>query len=1669
MAGDTKDVELRIRARDYSQKTLAQVADALDELTKAQDDQIAAAKRGETSAKSLEAAYTKIEQAAAALLKQGSLVKTYEQQSKVLQEVTSRVEELRVAQTKLARDVDAADKPTKEQVKSLKSLGTQLKAAEGAYLRQTDALAKTVGRLSEYGIATSDISSAQAKIVSSVKLANDALERQDAALSTLDSELQRHRKQVEETARAEKDLAAVRAQADDSRAAEARAAAEFEAQRKANIERNKRIAYEQQWMSLLDERERKENDLAAAQKVATAASEAQRAQREKDLATTKALADAEAKLQANLRQAADNAVAQSKGVSTLARPQQAAAGPDLSGTIRSIVDPAGEALKTLGGIEAAVGKLEQRANAATGPVKGFKAALQEVAATQRSVAAIAGQVDAYERQVQALRRARTEYVGARAEVAALAAQMRSGTGGEELVRQMSAAQSKLATMAAAMGQQVTRTRELRDGLRAAGVATNDIAATQAGLQAAAERSVAATQRLTNAVRQYGAAADDTDKKAKAWSFLNGTGERTTLSYMQRLRGEVLAMGTAFVGLQAAANLAKGAIDVTLANAKIQNRLSVLFEGDTSKATAEFEYLRNMSNQLKVSFETAAQGYTKFAIGAKQSGFTLQEIRYTFENITLAARNAGLSNEEYEGTLKAVEQMMSKGVIQAEELKGQLGDRLPGAVAILAQSMGKTTGELLKMMETGGVTARYVLNLAAQLGDTYNKTQDTAATRLMRAVADQENAARAFKEAVADSGFIEAYTAFLTKLSALLKSPEGKQLAQELGTAFTVIVEIGRVAAENVGLLKAALIGLAAIKGGAVVGSLITGFGVLRAGVAATRVEMAAMSLTAASAGAAGGPIAAMTRGVGMLTLAFRALRLAIPVIGIAYAAYEAGSFLYDKYKEDEKKKVEKMGARVGTEKGRGTMTDLTANPGTQVNSDDQQLEAVKNALKKGQGKVDTRDKASRMSAAKGELEERIRIATEEHTSMRKLAEEGIKDEAKRGEAVKAIDAQIAQIRATETRNFNREQARSGAGAVNQRLKLATDLAQGLDNLANKTADKEAQLDPNATFEDRMKARKAIAADTYDQIEKKLTQLDALTKGDPAAAKAVNKILGEKGISGGLPEARKLVVSGRTAAEDAAGKEAAQKEVGRLEKRLSEGQDALTRKLEAEQAIYEAGAQTQAQMLDNRAKLNREYATSIGDSASSLEKFATQYRALLDPAAYEALIARVTVLRAKLQPGKTDLQERLTAQEKALNEQLDRRTMLLSEIESKAKTGEITSADAAARTNAVYAQFKPVVNGNIDTLNTYIEGLLQTKTLSDEQVAALEKMRAKFAETRREINSSKQAFADWQQVGIDSASSGLTSGISSVSDSLGGMITGQKSVSEGFKEIGTTAATTFAKILQDIGAYIIKMQIANALAGSENRYLQAVGTQMGGKAAASTGTAVAGGATTAVAGAAATTATPAADALVAAAAQAGTIQTAAATTAAVTTQTAAVTTAATDTTTAATTAAVDTTTAAATAATDAAAAATFAGTVVTAGTTFATAVMAAAQAQAATAAFHVGGVVGGGGSGMSRTVSPGIFSSAQRFHSGGIPGLSRNEVPAVLMKGEEVLTRNDPRHVLNGGGGATGGQSKQESSGNRFVLVDDRAKVHEAMASAEGEQVTMVHLRRNLPAIKQLLR
>jgi len=112
-------------------------------------------------------------------------------------------------------------------------------------------------------------------------------------------------------------------------------------------------------------------------------------------------------------------------------------------------------------------------------------------------------------------------------------------------------------------------------------------------------------------------------------------------------------------------------------------------------------------------------------------------------------------------------------------------------------------------------------------------------------------------------------------------------------------------------------------------------------------------------------------------------------------------------------------------------------------------------------------------------------------------------------------------------------------------------------------------------------------------------------------------------------------------------------------------------------------------------------------------------------------------------------------------------------------------------------------------------------------------------------------------------------------------------------------------------------------------------------------------------------------------------------------------------------------------------------------------------------FHRGGIVGQGG---IPTLAPASWwDHAPRYHRGSVVGMGVNEQAAILQRGEEVLTRDDPRNAMNrrGGGGS--------DINIRSVLVDDPQRIPNAMGSSAGERIVVQHLIKNAATIRAIVK
>ena len=291
--------------------------------------------------------------------------------------------------------------------------------------------------------------------------------------------------------------------------------------------------------------------------------------------------------------------------------------------------------------------------------------------------------------------------------------------------------------------------------------------------------------------------------------------RQAMSWLQRLRGEILALGTSYAGFQGLISGFQAVVTAVRTVEAATNRLGAAFDQNFTKATQAFDSVRAESLRLGQSFQTTSNEYGKFAIAANEANFSLEATNKIFRSVAEASRVSKLSMDELKGVYLALTQMISKGKVTSEELRRQLGDRLPGAFNIMAKAVGVTTAELDKMMKEGKVLAdeKTLSKFADELTKRYGAQLPQALKSTSFALDNFFNLLEQGAQRVATGGFDEALRKSLEKVNSLLNSRTGRDFFLSLGAAAGRVIEIFGTLAENAGTVAQVLGVIAAAKVG----------------------------------------------------------------------------------------------------------------------------------------------------------------------------------------------------------------------------------------------------------------------------------------------------------------------------------------------------------------------------------------------------------------------------------------------------------------------------------------------------------------------------------------------------------------------------------------------------------------------------------------------------------------------------------------------------------------------------------------------------------------------------------------------------------------------------------------------------------------------------------------
>ena len=126
-----------------------------------------------------------------------------------------------------------------------------------------------------------------------------------------------------------------------------------------------------------------------------------------------------------------------------------------------------------------------------------------------------------------------------------------------------------------------------------------------------------------------------------------------------------------------------------------------------------KFVMDLSKKYNQELTVLMGNYAKFHSAANMANMSMEEQTHIYEALTRAGTYYSLTADEMNGVMLAVNQMISKGKVSSEELRRQLGERLPGAMNYAAKAMGVTTKELDEMIRDGKVMAEELLPLLVE--------------------------------------------------------------------------------------------------------------------------------------------------------------------------------------------------------------------------------------------------------------------------------------------------------------------------------------------------------------------------------------------------------------------------------------------------------------------------------------------------------------------------------------------------------------------------------------------------------------------------------------------------------------------------------------------------------------------------------------------------------------------------------------------------------------------------------------------------------------------------------------------------------------------------------------------------------------------------------------------
>ena len=212
---------------------------------------------------------------------------------------------------------------------------------------------------------------------------------------------------------------------------------------------------------------------------------------------------------------------------------------------------------------------------------------------------------------------------------------------------------------------------------------------------------------------------------------------------------IVGLGTSFVDL----------------NKRIESLIRGLkaITGSQEGAAKEFEYIASVADKYGRSLLDLSDNYIKLIASSKGTALEGAAVKEVFEAVSASMAVLGADTITTHRAFNALNQMMSKGQIYSEELKGQLAEAIPGALGILSRSLDISTQDMLRLMESGSLTADVLLPFARQLQKEFGNAA-AESTTFSQSVDRLKNAWTLLMKQLGDTGAWKLLTSIIGALA-----------------------------------------------------------------------------------------------------------------------------------------------------------------------------------------------------------------------------------------------------------------------------------------------------------------------------------------------------------------------------------------------------------------------------------------------------------------------------------------------------------------------------------------------------------------------------------------------------------------------------------------------------------------------------------------------------------------------------------------------------------------------------------------------------------------------------------------------------------------------------------------------------------------------------------------